>query len=107
MTDTGSTRDYVPLHMIGAGELRMTCEACPTQIEGEYRGQKVYFRHRHGRWTIQWGTEIISAGTFSIGPADGIMPPAIAMLLITSEIDLHQPPQRGGGPADPDDYHRS
>lgn len=31
-------------------DLRITCSACPTQVEGTVDGREVYFRARHGAW---------------------------------------------------------
>lgn len=68
------------------GELRVTCGACPTQIEGEVNGKRVYFRHRHGHWYLQYDQKVIADGTFSIGTADGIMDTQMAMRLVETEI---------------------
>ena len=34
-------------------EFRITCEACPLQIEGKVEGKSFYFRARHERWRIE------------------------------------------------------
>ena len=36
-------------------KLRITCHACPTQIEGTAYGQYIYFRERNGYWTFGTG----------------------------------------------------
>ena len=38
-----------------APNLRITCYACPTQIEGTAYGQYIYFRERNGYWTFGTG----------------------------------------------------
>ena len=34
-------------------EVKVTCEACPLQIEGQVYGWTFYFRARHDQWRIE------------------------------------------------------
>lgn len=36
-------------------ELKVTCPSTPLQIEGQIEGTFVYYRERHGAWTVGFG----------------------------------------------------
>lgn len=38
-------------------DLRVTCPKAPLQIEGNISGVKVYYRDRHGAWTVSFSTD--------------------------------------------------
>lgn len=34
--------------------LECTCESCPLQIEGSFRGERFYYRARHREWRLYY-----------------------------------------------------
>lgn len=84
------------------GALRVTCVACPTQIEGEIEGLgRIYFRSRHGEWRCELTTTagfLSTTRTIASGEDREFMSPTLALDLVELLISI----QRGD-----DDTHKS
>ena len=74
-------------------DVRMTCIACPVQIEGSIDGVPIYFRARGTRWSLGIGGDAVMAPAWSIGGpygrskvAAGWMPHKVAWRLLRKGV---------------------
>ena len=70
-------------------KLVVTCEACPTQIEGYVYGKQIYFRERHGAWAFyafEKGEEFYDKSPAVTGTCEEFMPVDDALKLVKKLI---------------------
>lgn len=73
-------------------DLRITCSAFPTQVEGTVDGREVYFRARHGAWEFTVYNRTCDGDTSywcvdGEDPHMGNMPPADVWPLLRSLVE--------------------
>lgn len=69
--------------------LAVTCESCPTQIEGYAHGKDIYFRERYGAWAfyaVEKGEEFYDKSPTVTGTCEEFMPVETALKLVKKLI---------------------
>ncbi len=80
-------------------ELICTCDACPTQYEGNINDTPFYFRYRFGRWSLTMYTDVgdkVWSGILG-DEYDGVMKPAKVRQLIAESVRELWPDGVSGG----------